>query len=183
MTDSDVYEVAEAAARAYCKRYASSEQFDDALGDAALFLLEHRTIWNKQRSLIVSRVVGALIRKYQNEHGLRLKRKPTFVDDVDVSLIPSKSNVLICDPRLEFVQTLLESLRFAPLRDAILEIIDARSKISEIAARNYLSQRELRRIYNEFQIACKTNARGVTIVDPHDVNEDGVREACPLFFA
>lgn len=186
MTDADVVAVAEKAANIYCRKYASVDQFDDALGEASLFLLEHRDVWNATTRAIVVRVVGALVRNYQNAHGLRLKNPPKFVDglELDTFAASSRRSASVCDPRLTLVEDLLQSPLFAEYSTAILELVDGHSTKKEIAQRHGLRPRELTRIYKSFRRVVIANARGVTIVDPRDDADDpDVVASCPLFFA
>ncbi len=86
--DATLFDFSRSCAREYCRRF-SSTNLDDATQDASLYLLEHRDRWNRPRNYLRKRVVYELVRKYQNESGLRRKNKLRKVD-LDVFQLSKK---------------------------------------------------------------------------------------------
>lgn len=86
--DATLFDFARSCAREYCRRF-NSTNLDDATQEASLYLLQHRDRWNRPRNYLRKRVVYELVRRYQNESGLRRKNTLRKVE-LDVFQISRK---------------------------------------------------------------------------------------------
>lgn len=157
MIESDVYEVAKTAAFSYCKKFRAFKQFDDAISEAALFLLEHKTIWEKPRRTIVIRVVGALVRNYQNAHGARLKNRPLFYrDEYDFDNIALENTLdekrLLVEWKKD-VENTLKQREFEEYVDVIRDLISGLS-VTAVAKKYRIPQRRIRNVFKRFKAVC-----------------------------
>ena len=75
LTETCLFDFARTCALAYCRRYAASEQLDDATQEACLFLLKNRLLWERSDSYLRFRTFYALVRWYQDERRMRARRR------------------------------------------------------------------------------------------------------------
>lgn len=175
MTDNDVLQLAQESARVYCRRYSSYENYDDAVGDACVYLLEHREKWDQEPRKLKRRVVGELVRGYQRAHGLRLKRPPIRVA-LDFET-PTKNEGRTTEKSIsDVVERALQQPDVASIAPVVLFILNSNSK--EAANRFGLSKSAISKIKRRFSIVCmrlKNQEEGDSV--PADA-----RLSMPLFF-
>lgn len=187
MTEAEILPFSERCARAYCKKFNAWAALDDATQEAALFLCQNRSLWEKPDAWLRRRVCGQLVRNYQNEHKIRTKSPLFFThgafDEIEPVAEPESETE---DPRLLIIQTALRQPDVAPWRHILVDIVDGELSRKEIAAKHGVSQSWISQLFARFKIVCSQmdpNGGGAVLVDT--LKEDPTAEeraACPLFY-
>lgn len=165
MTDDQLFPLAQKCASAYCSKFGSWAQFDDATQEACVFLLRNRTKWSLPENELRNRTVLALVRWYQNENGLRRKSRLQRVD-LDVELVEERK-----DDALAIIDAALE--RF-PYEQGIIRDLIAGFDRKTVAKNHKIRLSEVDRIFKEFKSElCKFS----------DLPVKGEKESCPLLYA
>ena len=166
MTDDQLFPLAQKCASAYCSKFGSWAQFDDATQEACVFLLRNRTKWSLPENELRNRTVLALVRWYQNENGLRRKSRLQRVD-FDVEKIEAEETE---NAARAVIEAALE--RFDE-KELILDLITGAGR-KQVAEKYGVRLSEVDRIYKEFKTElCKFSNKPVK----------GEIESCPLFYA
>ena len=196
LEEEKIFEFAASCARAYCKKYRAWGQYDDAVQEVAVFLLENRSLWSKPRAVLRQRAVGVLVRNYQNERRLRTKTPLRLITGTEFEKVderrPEKEvderldSGVSTDPRLEIIERALRRPDVAPNADVIRMILSGRPR-KEISAVFKLSQGRLSQIFDSFKRVCRQielrNGSASVLVDTK--KEDPTpeeRAENPLFF-
>lgn len=153
--EKDVLPFAKAVARSYCSLSGSWNNYDDAVGESCVFLLEHREFWIRPTTWLKRRVIGQLIRNYQNERGLRRKHKTT-TNHVDESLIApqkDKTDSNKVDERNRIIDRALQQPDVAQDSAIIRDILGGVSR-EEVAKKYKITQGRVSQLFHQFRIAC-----------------------------
>ena len=150
MDESDVFSFAVECARIYCARFKCWEQLDDATQEASLYLLQNRDRWNRPRNYLRKRVVYELVRKYQNESGLRRKNKLRKVE-LDVLQLARKKREPDANAveALEIVEEAIKDGKLEQDREIVELIVDGWTR-SEIAEKYDVKFWEISDVYKRF---------------------------------
>lgn len=147
--DDSLYSFARSCANAYCRKFGAPSQFDDATQEACLYLLERRDKWTLEARFLKRRVVFELVRRYQNEHGLRRTNMLKRVD-LDVGRLSERNRD---DAKAQEARaTIDETIRNGGLeldREIVELIVDGWTR-KEIAKRYGVPFREISEIYKRF---------------------------------
>ncbi len=184
LADDDVFEFAKRCARTYCATYGAWRNLDDAVGDACLYLLSNRALWEKSRSALLCRVVNALIRNYQNERGLRLKNPPRRTEFFEPSA-RDDSDSLEYESQAERAERALKAPENAQDRPIIEAVLEGRKKKDVAREFNVSAGRvsQIMAIYKN-SVSRLSEERGASLVDPKEENVDpATRESTPLFYS
>ena len=180
ISDANVLDFARKCASLYCNRRNAWLSYDDALQDACLYLLEHRDRWADPEKVLKIRVVGELVRKYQNEHGLRLKNIPRFtsLEYEDAKFAQSSDHFLDVAKMRNIAGRATLQPELAPVSPILHLLLEGKGK--EAREKYNLSRSTLSKIKRSFLIVClrilnqdEGERREITEKD---------RQAMPLFF-
>ena len=193
LDDDNLDSFARKCAAAYCKRFANWNQFDDAVQNAAIFLLEHRDKWQKPPAVLFRRTVGQLIRNYQDERKLRTKN-PIRIVSGDVDRATAKNETDEIDDRLDSGGPSADDRRWSIIERAIqqpelvgkreiVRAIAAGKSNAEIAAAFNLSPGRISQIFAEFKTVCQRLALRPGLIDTKRIDPTPAeRNETPLFF-
>ena len=121
--DATLFDFSRSCAREYCRRF-NSTNLDDATQEASLYLLEHRDRWNRPRNYLRKRVVYELVRKYQNESGLRRKNKLRKVELDVFQLTKKKREDPDAEEAREIVEEAVKDGKLEDVREVVELIVD-----------------------------------------------------------
>lgn len=158
MTDDAVFLFAQSCAKTYCNMYKSFRQFDDATQEACLWLLQHRDKWNLPDSNLRCRIIWALIRWYQNEHGVRLKKRPERVEGFPLEQCRSRYRDIKRHDDREMIETAIERAGLAKYRGVVLDLLYGYNR-KEIAIRQGLPSDKVTAILEELKPELRTLIR------------------------
>lgn len=146
--DASLFDFSRSCAASYCRRFGASD-LDDATQEASLYLLQIRDKWNKPRNYLRKRVVFALVRKYQNEKGLRRKNRIRRID-LDVFLIAEKiKDKTQSEDARRAVDEAIRNAGLEYAREAIELLIDGWTR-KEVRQRFGIKFREVSEIWKSF---------------------------------
>ena len=185
LDDASLLSFARQCAKAYCRRYAAQSQFDDAVQEACVYLLENRGKWTQPAAKLKRRVVGELVRKYQNERKLRSKfyRPIQYVESAPEEIADDADL-----ERLERRDWLCARIRRAAANAGcadcleLLEAVALGEDVKSAASRFRVGVSKVRALYKRFLTELKkmSDAPGMILFDLADASEEETEE-CPLF--
>jgi len=146
--DATLFDFARSCAREYCRRF-SSTNLDDATQEASLYLLEHRDRWNRPRNYLRKRVVYELVRKYQNESGLRRKNKLRKVELDVFQLTRKKREDPDAEEAREIVEEAIKDGKLEDVREVVELIVDGWNR-KQIARKLGVPFRDVSEVYKTF---------------------------------
>ena len=146
--DDNLLSFAQSCALEYCKRFGSKE-LEDATQDAAIILLSFRAYWDRPRNYLRKRVIFELVRKFQNEKGLRRKNRLRKVE-LDLSgLSEKKSDETQTAKAREMIAQAVQNGRLEYAREIVELFVDG-WKRKDVARLYGVSFREISEIYDRF---------------------------------
>lgn len=146
--DATLFDFSRSCAREYCRRF-NSTNLDDATQEASLYLLEHREKWNRPRNYLRKRVVYELVRKYQNESGLRRKNKLRKVELDVFQLTKKKREDPDAEEAREIVEEAVKDGKLEDVREVVELIVDGWNR-KQIAKKFGVPFRDVSSIYKRF---------------------------------
>ena len=171
LNDDDLYDFAKSCAYSYYRRFGSSD-LEEATQDAALYLVENRENWTKPRNYLRKRVVFVLVRKYQNEKGLRRKNKIRKIE-LDVFLLAARlKDETNRDEARSLIDSAIRSAGLEYAHELIELLIDGWTR-KDVRKRFNVSFREVSEIWNSFLYELKKTS----FFDP-----ETDKELHPLFY-
>ena len=147
--DATLFDFARSCAREYCRRF-NSTNLDDATQEASLYLLQHRDRWNRPRNYLRKRVVYELVRRYQNESGLRRKNTLRKVE-LDVFQLSKKKREPDADAEeaREIVEEAIRNGKLEQDREIVELIVDGWNR-TRIARKLALPFCDVSDVYKRF---------------------------------
>lgn len=158
MTSDAVFLFAKYCANIYCKKFKSRRQVDDVTQQACLLLFENRDKWGLSDSKLRSRIIWDLIRWYQNEHGLRLKKRPTRVDCFPLESCRSTYRETKRIDDRDMIEVAIERAGLAKYRGVVLDLLDGYKRY-EIAKRRGISPARVTELLEKFESEMQTLIR------------------------
>jgi len=146
--DATLFDFSRSCAREYCRRF-NSTNLDDATQEASLYLLEHREKWNHPRNYLRKRVVYELVRKYQNESGLRRKNKLRKVELDVFQLTRKKREDPDAEEAREIVEEAVKDGKLEDVREVVELIVDGWNR-KQIAKKLGVPFRDVSEVYKTF---------------------------------
>ena len=146
--DATLFDFSRSCAREYCRRF-NSTNLDDATQEASLYLLEHRDRWNRPRNYLRKRVVYELVRKYQNESGLRRKNKLHKVELDVFQLTRKKREDPDAEEAREIVEEAVKDGKLEDVREVVELIVDGWNR-KQIARKLGVPFRDVSEVYKTF---------------------------------
>ena len=146
--DATLFDFSRSCAREYCRRF-NSTNLDDATQEASLYLLEHRDRWNRPRNYLRKRVVYELVRKYQNESGLRRKNKLRKVELDVFQLSKKKREDPDAEEAREIVEEAVKDGKLEDVREVVELIVDGWNR-KQIAKKLGVPFRDVSEVYKTF---------------------------------
>jgi len=146
--DATLFDFSRSCAREYCRRF-NSTNLDDATQEASLYLLEHRDRWNRPRNYLRKRVVYELVRKYQNESGLRRKNKLHKVELDVFQLTRKKREDPDAEEAREIVEEAVKDGKLEDVREVVELIVDGWNR-KQIAKKLGVPFRDVSEVYKTF---------------------------------
>ena len=181
MTEDEVFDFAKKAAAIYCRRYNSRDQYDDAVGDATLYLWQNKDlISNISRAELMRRVICCLIDKYRSLNKDRRNKKPVVRSDKLIDYVADdRARVEVIDDREEARKLVAQAAVNAGVTDSLpflLSVADG-TKLIRAAEAFRVPLRSASRIYSrfKFELIKLGTARG--LIDRAADNQD----EAPLF--
>lgn len=151
MTSDAVFLFAKYCANIYCKKFKSRRQVDDVTQQACLLLFENRDKWGLSDSKLRSRIIWDLIRWYQNEHGLRLKKRPIRLESYPLESCRSTYYETKRIDDREMIEKTIECAGLGEHRGVILDLFDGYKRY-EIAQRRGLSLGKVQEIIEKWEL-------------------------------
>ena len=185
LDDASLLSFARQCAKAYCRRYAAQSQFDDAVQEACVYLLENRGKWTQPAAKLKRRVVGELVRKYQNERKLRSKfyRPMQYVESVP-DRIQDDADLEQIERRDWLCARIRRAASNAERADCMefFAAVALGEDIKTASARFRMSVSQGRALYKRFLTELKklSDAPGMVLFDLSDAQDEEI-EQCPLF--
>ena len=181
MIEDEVLEFAQKAAAIYCRRYNARSQYDDAVGEATLYLWANRDLLKTiSRGELMRRVIFCLIDKYraankQIRNGKTVIRSERILD----GLADEKARLEAIDEREEARRLVAQAAVNAGVTDCLsllLAVADGTTLVKASEAFN-VPLRSASRIYSRFKFELQKlgKARGLIIREADDQDE------APLF--
>ena len=146
--DATLFDFSRSCAREYCRRF-NSTNLDDATQEASLYLLQHREKWNRPRNYLRKRVVYELVRKYQNESGLRRKNKLHKVELDVFQLTKKKREDPDAEEAREIVEEAVKDGKLEDVREVVELIVDGWNR-KQIAKKLGVPFRDVSEVYKTF---------------------------------
>ena len=146
--DATLFDFSRSCAREYCRRF-NSTNLDDATQEASLYLLQHREKWNRPRNYLRKRVVYELVRKYQNESGLRRKNKLHKVELDVFQLTRKKREDPDAEEAREIVEEAVKDGKLEDVREVVELIVDGWNR-KQIAKKLGVPFRDVSEVYKTF---------------------------------
>lgn len=146
--DATLFDFSRSCAREYCRRF-NSTNIDDATQETSLYLLEHRDRWNRPRNYLRKRVVYELVRKYQNESGLRRKNKLRKVELDVFQLTRKKREDPDAEEAREIVEEAIKDGKLEDVREVVELIVDGWNR-KQIARKLGVPFRDVSSVYKTF---------------------------------
>lgn len=154
--------------------------YEDSKQDALLWLLEGRFSYDptktKQeiRAYLITRIVGQLVRNWQNEHGTRLKNAPSFVSVSSLQLVYEDEPFYISEEREKnnrkqwaIIEEVLNALN--PLKRSIIEKYLSGISNKDIARQQGLTRGRISQIVGEFKEKCREQENAPPTLDRSNV--------------
>lgn len=151
--DATLFDFSRSCAREYCRRF-NSTNLDDATQEASLYLLEHRDRWNRPRNYLRKRVVYELVRRYQNESGLRRKNRLRKVELDVFQLSRKKRDDPDAEEAREIVEEAIKDGKLEEDREIVELIVDGWNR-TRIARKLELPFCDVSDVYKRFLRALK----------------------------
>lgn len=146
--DATLFDFSRSCAREYCRRF-NSTNLDDATQEASLYLLEHRDRWNRPRNYLRKRVVYELVRRYQNESGLRRKNKLHKVELDVFQLTKKKREDPDAEEAREIVEEAIKDGKLEDVREVVELVVDGWNR-KQIAKKLGVPFRDVSEVYKTF---------------------------------
>lgn len=146
--DATLFDFSRSCAREYCRRF-NSTNLDDATQEASLYLLQHRDRWNRPRNYLRKRVVFELVRRYQNESGLRRKNKLRKVELDVFQLSRKKREDPDAEEAREIVEEAVKDGKLEDVREVVELIVDGWNR-KQIAKKLGVPFRDVSEVYKTF---------------------------------
>jgi DNA-directed RNA polymerase specialized sigma24 family protein len=146
--DATLFDFSRSCAREYCRRF-NSANLDDATQEASLYLLEHRDRWSRPRNYLRKRVVYELVRRYQNEIGLRRKNKLRKVEFDVFQFARKKRDDPDAEEAREIIEEAIKDGKLEQDREIVELIVDGWTR-SEIAGKYDVKFWEISDVYKRF---------------------------------
>lgn len=158
MTSDAVFLFAKHCANIYCKQFKTRRQIDDVTQQACLLLFKNRDKWGLSDNKLCSRIIWDLVRWYQNEHGLRLKKRPTRIEDFPLELCRSPYREMKRIDDRDMIEVAIERAGLAEYRGVVWDLLDGYKRY-EIARRRGIPPAKVRELLEKFESEMQTLIR------------------------
>ena len=171
--ESNIFRFAKKVASFYCSKYNNWDQYDDAVQEVCIHLLENRSHLEKSEKILYRQEFLRLVLWYQNSNGLRRKHK---IDRSDYPVSDLSTDGSVSNEKEEayalFEIAMTNGSFCAKEREILWSLIYKASRV-DIAKSYGLSKREILRLKKKLEVELSRLS---------DVPVKGEIESCPLLY-
>lgn len=173
LSEVDLFEFAQKVATFYCRKHNKWDDYDDAVQEVCVHLLENRSYLEKSEKILYRQEFLRLVRWYQNTNGLRRKHKIVRADYPVSDLSTDSNDSNDKEETYALFEIAMKKGSFCAEEREILWKLIYRISRDEIAKSYGISNKEVLRLKKKLEVELSRLS---------DSPVKGEIESCPLLF-